>query len=114
MQMVFHYGGHFLLPFFLARLFFRKRWLSVAIIFLAANIIDIDHLLAIPKFNPCRCSLGFHPLHGLVAIVFYVLLIVFPIFWLRILGMGVLLHLGIDGVDCLWMRESCSVINSWM
>lgn len=69
---------------------------------LMALLIDFDHLLADPIFDPNRCSLGFHPLHGWPAASVYLLLAVFPAS--RILGVGLLLHLGLDGLDCLWMR----------
>jgi hypothetical protein len=65
-------------------------------------LIDLDHLLADPIFDPNRCSLGFHPLHGWVAATIYLLLSFFPAS--RIIGVGLLLHLGLDGIDCLWMR----------
>lgn len=68
---------------------------------LLALLIDFDHLLAVPVFDPNRCSLGFHPLHGWPAAMVYLLLSLFPAS--RILGAGLLLHLALDGLDCLWM-----------
>jgi hypothetical protein len=34
-------------------------------------IVDLDHLLADPIYDPNRCSIGFHPLHSYPAIVIY-------------------------------------------
>jgi hypothetical protein len=79
-------------------------------------LVDIDHLLANPIYDPARCSLGFHPLHTTPAIVIYVLLFAIPLVWLRkadsldlhptarelhLIGLGLLIHMGLDGIDCL-------------
>ena len=37
--------------------------------------VDLDHLLANPIYDPCRCSIGFHPLHNYFAIVIYLIFI---------------------------------------
>ena len=37
-------------------------------------IIDVDHLLATPFYDAGRCSIGFHLLHTLVPLGFYVAL----------------------------------------
>ena len=34
-------------------------------------LVDADHLLASPIFDPSRCSIGFHPLHTLPAMAVY-------------------------------------------
>lgn len=62
------------------------------------NIVDIDHLLASPIFDPDRCSIGFHPLHSYFAIGVYVVLTLIPV--TRIAGVGLLLHMGLDLADC--------------
>ncbi len=41
-------------------------------------LVDIDHLLATPVYDPNRCSIGFHPLHGFYPIALYVLLCFIP------------------------------------
>jgi len=68
---------------------------------IATMLVDLDHLLADPLFDPNRCSIGFHPLHSYYAIVFYVLMLFFP--RLRIVAIGLLLHMLTDFQDCLWM-----------
>ena len=72
---------------------------------LAGWAIDIDHLLATPIYSAGRCSLGFHPLHTLPAIVLYATLMVAKP--LRLLGLGLLIHIALDGIDCL--RMACKV-----
>lgn len=96
-----HYGGHLLAPFALAWLVWRDRWQRAGLIMFAANAIDIDHLLADPVFDPTRCSIGFHPLHTLWAAAVYVALLLVPKWWVRAIGLGCLLHLAIDGGDCM-------------
>jgi hypothetical protein len=61
--------------------------------------IDLDHLLAIPVFDPHRCSIGFHPLHSYIAIGVYCLLLFFS--KVRILAIGLLMHMATDAIDCM-------------
>ena len=68
---------------------------------LATMLIDVDHLLADPIFSPNRCSINFHPLHSYWAIVIFVFLAYFK--KTRIIGVGLLLHIITDSIDCLWM-----------
>jgi hypothetical protein len=42
-------------------------------------IVDVDHLLADPIYDPNRCSIGFYPLHTTPAIVIYAALFVLPL-----------------------------------
>ncbi len=65
----------------------------------ASNAIDADHLLADPVYDPARCSIGFHPLHGAWSAIAYALLLV-PA-RTRWLGLGALTHLALDGLDCV-------------
>ena len=67
----------------------------------AANLIDLDHLLASPIFDPDRCSIGFHLLHGWVAALFYAAMLLVPRWWVRALGFGALWHLAVDWGDCM-------------
>lgn len=84
---------------FQARLF-RRAWLLL----LLGWVIDLDHLLADPIYAPDRCSIGFHPLHTAPAIAAYgALTVARPT---RLLGIGLLIHIGLDLVDCLWMRHA--------
>ena len=94
-----HYGLHFILPAIIAFLFFRKHWVKIYFIFIATMLVDLDHLLANPIFDPNRCSINFHPLHSYIAIGIYVVGILFKPS--RIIALGLLLHMLADAVDCL-------------
>lgn len=100
-QIAVHYGGHFLVPVLIALLIWRENWRRAALVILAANLIDLDHLLADPIFDPQRCSIGFHLLHGWIAAAGYTVMLLIPRWWVRALGAGALWHLVVDYADCL-------------
>lgn len=63
-----------------------------------ANLIDLDHLLANPIYDPLRCSINFHPLHS-----WYF----FPLYFAGLFSQkykyffaGIIVHLALDYVDC--------------
>ena len=95
-----HYGLHFGLPLLIALLFFKQNWLKAYAIMLLAFIIDLDHLLASPIFDPNRCSINFHPLHSYYAIVVYVLFLIPK--KTRLYGIGLIAHIIADTADC-WL-----------
>ena len=95
-----HYGLHFIFPLLIALYCYRKQWKTVYFIFVLCMFIDLDHLLATPIFDPNRCSINFHPLHNYYAIAVYAGFLFFK--KTRILGIGLLLHILADVVDC-WM-----------
>ncbi|MEZ4856474.1 MAG: DUF6122 family protein [Gelidibacter sp.] len=101
LQSVLHYGIHFGLPLVVALVFFKSKWKIAYLIMISTMLIDLDHLLATPIFNPNRCSINFHPLHSYYAMAIYVLLLFFK--KTRLLGIGLLIHLFADAVDCLMM-----------
>ena len=74
-----HYGLHLLAPYFLAFLWGRSRQFKAYLILLATMLVDLDHLLAQPIFDPNRCSVGFHLLHSYPMIVLYALLCILPL-----------------------------------
>ena len=94
-----HYGLHFIFPAIIAYFFFREQWIKVSTIFIITMLIDLDHLLATPIFDPNRCSINFHPLHSYIAIGIYILGTFFKS--TRIVAIGLLLHMVADAVDCL-------------
>lgn len=65
---------------------------------LAAMIVDLDHLLATPIYDPHRCSIGFHPLHTAPAIGAYIVLALLPA--TRLFGLGLIIHMALDALDC--------------
>ncbi len=101
MQAIVHYGLHFLAPVLIALLFFRKRWLQASLLMILTMLVDLDHLLADPIFDPQRCSIGFHPLHSYPAIIAYIVFALLPLF--RIVAVGLLFHMATDWQDCWWI-----------
>jgi hypothetical protein len=93
-----HYGLHFVFPLSIAAVFYKEKFWKAYILLVATMLIDLDHLIANPIFDPNRCSIGFHPLHTIYALAIYVLL-VFPK-KIRIFGVGLILHLLTDFIDC--------------
>lgn len=82
----------------------------------ATMVVDADHLLATPIYDPERCSIGFHPLHSTVAIVLYALAFVAPLTipkhgvdpgihrraWpVHVAGLGLLIHMALDWTECV-------------
>ena len=99
MQEILHYFLHFIFPGLIAFLFFKTSWKKVYLTFLLTMLVDLDHLLATPIFDPGRCSIGFHPLHSYAAIAIYVLLLFWP--KTRIVAIGLLMHMITDQIDCI-------------
>ncbi len=96
-----HLALHFIVPGVAARLCFREKWLLAWGIMVLTMLVDLDHLLANPVFDPNRCSIGFHPLHSYLAIGLYLLMVFFR--KSRIVGLGLLIHMALDWIDCLVM-----------
>lgn len=93
---------HFLAPGIIAYVFFRKNWKKVWLIFILTMLVDLDHLIATPLFDPNRCSINYHPLHSYYAIAVYAILTV-PL-KTRIIAIGLLFHMLTDFVDCFWLK----------
>lgn len=93
-----HILSHFIVPLFLALSFYFSQWRKVWLILCATMLVDIDHLFAMPIYDPLRCSINFHPLHTYWAIGFYVLLLAPK--KTRIVAIGLLLHMLLDWQDC--------------
>ncbi|MFT5983617.1 MAG: hypothetical protein ACI9RM_002066 [Ulvibacter sp.] len=100
-QQLIHYGFHLLIPGLIAWIFFRNNWKVAWLIMIATMLVDLDHLLANPIFMANRCSINFHPLHSYIAIGFYFIMTLFK--KVRIAGVGLILHMIADYLDCLWM-----------
>lgn len=96
---------HLTVPAALAWLSTRWRtqlaWWPRYLQLLAGLVVDVDHLLATPVYDPGRCGMGFHPLHTWPAVLLYLLLAGWkPARWF---GCGLLLHMLLDTLDCLGM-----------
>jgi hypothetical protein len=92
---------HILVPAGLAWLFYTDQWRRAWCLMLLTMVVDIDHLLATPIYNPQRCSIGFHPLHTWPAMLVYGGMLLFA--RTRIVGCGLVVHMALDALDCVWM-----------
>lgn len=99
-QALVHYSLHFLVPGAIASVFFLSKWKRAWLIMIMTMLVDLDHLLTTPVFDPGRCSVGFHPLHSYYAIGGYFVLLFFP--KTRIVAVGLLFHMFTDWQDCMW------------
>lgn len=93
-----HIALHFLVPALVTALFFRKRWALAYGLMMATMLVDLDHLLATPVYDPGRCSIGFHPLHTAWPIALYGVLCCFR--HTRYIGIGLIIHMVLDSIDC--------------
>ena len=110
-----HIVLHFAAPAVIALVIARDRWLNTWLILMATMLVDVDHLLANPVYDPERCSIGFHPLHTVPAMAVYAVLLASPVALRRIdalrnsvvvrvfglIGLGLLVHMALDGIDCV-------------
>ena len=111
-----HIVLHFIVPLIVAFTFYHSRWQNATVIMIATLLVDLDHLLADPIYDPSRCSIGFHPLHTAPAIIIYVLMFALPFVFrrkaerqgfrssarlLHLAGLGLLIHMALDWIDCM-------------
>lgn len=112
-----HIVLHVIVPFLIALIFYRSRWKWTFFLLLSTMLVDVDHLLADPVYDPNRCSINFHPFHTTDAILLYVIIYLTPFFfisresrqksWVKILdafqliGLGLIIHMSLDWLDCL-------------
>lgn len=89
---------HFIVPAVVAVFFFRKRVAVAVLVMYATMLVDLDHLVAEPVYDPLRCSLGFHPFHQTWLFAVYALLALVP--KSRLIGLGLCIHMVLDGIDC--------------
>lgn len=111
-----HIVLHVVVPLLVASVFYRSRGKSAALIMIATMVVDADHLLADPVYDPARFSIGFHPLHTLPAVVIYATLFLLPLVVkrdvgsdglhptaraLHLIGLGLVIHMALDWIDCM-------------
>ena len=111
-----HIVLHFLVPLVVALACYTARWRMAFLVMIATMLVDLDHLLADPIYDPERCSIGFHPLHTTAAVLLYVMLFAVPLVirykkgeedapsrgWIvHLIGLGLLIHMALDGIDCI-------------
>lgn len=105
MQQGLHYFLHFGFPVVIALLINKKKWFRIYLVLAATMLVDLDHLIAAPVFDPCRCSINFHPLHSYPAIAVYFFLLFFKPS--RIIATGLLFHMLTDFIDCRFIWQAC-------
>ena len=98
---ILHLILHFLVPFALAKIVWREKWIRPFLIMVLTIAVDLDHLLTEPIFDPNRCSIGTHPLHSWPAIFVYLACLLSPN--LRIVALGLLIHMALDGTYCFFL-----------
>ena len=102
-----HLAFHIALPGVISRFAFKKDWWKAWLIMVMTMVVDMDHILANPVYDPNRCSIGFHPLHSYAALGAYVLMMLVP--KLRWVAAGLLIHMGIDMGDCIWIHSNWNI-----
>lgn len=93
-----HLVLHVAVPLAVAFLAERPAWTRAALIMLGTMVVDVDHLLADPIYDPNRCSLTTHPLHSPWLFPAWLTLAVLPS--TRWIGVGLGIHMLLDGIDC--------------
>ena len=91
-------ASHFILPAIVVGVFFRRDWKLVYLIMVSTMLVDIDHLMANPVYDPGRCSIGLHPLNGFLTIARDVWASF--ILKIRYAGIGLVIHMALDSLDC--------------
>ena len=121
LQTIVHYSLHFLAIGVIAYWYDKKKWKRNWLILIATMLVDVDHLFATPLFDPDRCGIGYHPLHSEIAIILYILGVLFiKNNVLKLIFIGLVFHMITDFIDCLWMFSECngcyiySEIFKWM
>jgi len=100
----FHLISHVLVPTGIAyALKIEKGWESTTLTYLSTNLVDLDHLVTNPVYDPNRCSINYHPLHSENTIFGYSILALHP--QTRDVGTGLLIHMGLDYIDCELMKK---------
>lgn len=98
-----HYFLHLIFPVIVARIFFKNNWRKTYLLLLATMLVDIDHLWAVPIFDPNRGSIGFHTFHTYPMVALYFLGAIFLKGNYRIIALGLVLHMITDFQDFyLW------------
>ncbi len=97
---MFHILLHFIVPAVATFLFYKKAFTRSFLIMISTMAVDLDHLLAVPIYDPNRCSIGFHPLHSYPAIAIYAILLFFP--KVRLIAIGLIIHMALDYIDCFY------------
>jgi len=105
LQTFIHYFLHFIFIGVIAYWYDKKNWKRNWLILLATMLVDVDHIVADPLFDPNRCGINYHPLHTYYAIGVYILGSIFVKHkTFRLVFIGLLFHMITDSIDCLFMK----------
>ena len=96
--MMAHLALHFIVPLLVAFLFFSENLKLSYLVMMLTMLVDLDHLLASPIYDVNRCSIGFHPLHQYWFIAIYLVMSFFS--KTRLIGVGLIIHMSLDALDC--------------
>ena len=96
--MMAHLALHFIVPLLVAFLFFKENLKLSYLAMMLTMLVDLDHLLASPIYDANRCSIGFHPLHQYWFIAIYLVMSFFS--KTRLIGVGLIIHMSLDALDC--------------
>ena len=96
--MMAHLALHFIVPLLVAFLFFRENLKLSYLAMMLTMLVDLDHLLASTIYDANRCSIGFHPLHQYWFIAIYLVMSFFS--KTRLIGVGLIIHMSLDALDC--------------
>ena len=91
---------HFVVPLLVALVYDKQRWFKIWLLMCATMLVDLDHLLATPIYDANRCSINFHPLHSYWMIGLYAMMLIPK--KVRVVVMGLLIHMALDWQDCLY------------
>ena len=109
LQTITHYSLHFLVIAGIAWWYDRENWIKIWGILMATMLVDLDHLIADPVFDPSRCSIGFHVLHQeYFAILYFAGAFIVKRSVLRVVFIGLAFHMVTDLIDCFWMALECT------
>ena len=96
--MMAHLALHFIVPLLVAFLFFSENLKLSYLVMMLTMLVDLDHLLASIIYDANRCSIGFHPLHQYWFIAIYLVMSFFS--KTRLIGVGLIIHMSLDALDC--------------
>ncbi len=106
---IIHFSGHLILPIALAYAGYTPTWKNTSTILLSTNLVDVDHLIADPIYDPDRCSIGHHPLHSVPAIGIYSGMLFNKN--TQKIGVGLLTHMAVDYIDCINTKERLGALK---
>lgn len=93
-----HIALHFIVPGIVVLWLFRTNGWVIYFVMISTMLVDVDHLLTSPVYDAMRCSIGFHMLHDFWGIGLYAILCFIP--RIRYIGLGLVVHMVLDSVDC--------------